>query len=291
MSSWGNNDNAANAPYWAVNSTIAHQPDVDVKYARPTAANVALLYGNTTPSVYIADQTIGLFMVDSTEISAGGDNVADVSIIQGGSGYVEAPGVTFSGGGGSSAAASASISGGVVTGVQVTNTGSSYTSDPTVTIQVPVLTVPTGRVVTANDTIMYTSHGQANGAALIFNWNGSSNIGGLLNGTTYYVAPIDANRFALSTTAANAANNIVINLTTTGGSGQYFTIVAGTRATAVADRGLGGAGDGSEHATHVGWNLKRVGTGGRAGRVTYETLVALANPIGDGSDDITLPDA
>ena len=75
------------------------------------------------------------------------------------------------------------------------------------------------------------------------------------------------------------------------GSGQYFTIVAGTRATAVADRGLGGAGDGSEHATHVGWNLKRVGTGGRAGRVTYETLVALANPIGDGSDDITLPDA
>ena len=27
MSSWGNNDNAANAPYWAVNSTIMNVAD------------------------------------------------------------------------------------------------------------------------------------------------------------------------------------------------------------------------------------------------------------------------
>ena len=67
MSSWGNNDNAANAPYWAVNSTITHQPDVNVKYARPTADNVALLYGNTTSDVYIAGETIGLFAVDANE--------------------------------------------------------------------------------------------------------------------------------------------------------------------------------------------------------------------------------
>jgi hypothetical protein len=67
MSSWGNNDNAANAPYWAVNSAIAHQPDVNVKYARPTAANVALLYGNTTSDVYIAGETIGLFGIDAQE--------------------------------------------------------------------------------------------------------------------------------------------------------------------------------------------------------------------------------
>ena len=288
MSSWGKYDNAANAPYWAVNASIVKN---NPNQAAPTAANVALLYGNTTPDVYISGQTIGLFMVDSTEMSAGGDNVTDVSIIQGGSGYVEAPGVTFSNGGGSSAAASASISGGAVNNIQITNTGSGYTSDPTVTIQVPVMTITTGQVVTGNDTIMYTSHSQANAAAVVFNWNGSANIGGLLNGTTYYVAPIDANRFKLSTTAANAANNITIDLTTTGGSGQYFTIVDGTRATAVSGRGLGVSGDGSEHATHVGWNLKRVGAGGRAGRVTYETLVALSSPSGDGSDDLTLPDA
>jgi hypothetical protein len=66
MSSWGNNDNSANAPYWAVNSTIANTTDAR-KVARPTAANVALLYGNTTPSVYTTGETIGLFMVDAAE--------------------------------------------------------------------------------------------------------------------------------------------------------------------------------------------------------------------------------
>jgi hypothetical protein len=66
MSSWGNYDNAANAPYWAVNSTIA--PD-NPNRAAPTAANVALLYGNTTSSVYTTDKTIGLFMVDQNELA------------------------------------------------------------------------------------------------------------------------------------------------------------------------------------------------------------------------------
>ena len=66
MSSWGNKDNAANAPYWAVNSTIANAADAR-NVARPTAANVALLYGNTTSNVYTTNETIGLFMVDSAE--------------------------------------------------------------------------------------------------------------------------------------------------------------------------------------------------------------------------------
>jgi hypothetical protein len=66
MSSWGNYDNAANAPYWAVNSTLVSVDNQPVG-TRPTAANVALLYGNTTPDVYTTDETIGLFMVDSAE--------------------------------------------------------------------------------------------------------------------------------------------------------------------------------------------------------------------------------
>lgn len=67
MSSWGNNDNAANAPYWAVNSTIVNAADVKAVAAAPTAANVALLYGNTTADVYTTGQTIGLFAVDNQE--------------------------------------------------------------------------------------------------------------------------------------------------------------------------------------------------------------------------------
>ena len=288
MSSWGNNDAASNAPYWAVSTVINHNaPTVSA----PTAANVALLYGNTQFQAYTQDTTIGLFMVDATETTSGGDNVVDVSLSNYGAGYVEAPSVTFSGGGGTSAAATATVAGGKISNITVTNVGSGYTSDPTVVLQVPVLTVPTATVIAANDTIMYTSHGQANAAAVIFNWNGSANIGGLLNGTTYYVTPVDANRFKLSTSAANSANNTTIDLTTTGGAGQYFTIVDATRATAIASRGLNQSQSGAEHATHIGWNLKKVGAGGRAGRVQFETLVALSTVVGDGSDDISLPDA
>lgn len=67
MSSWGNYDNAANAPYWAVNSTIMNVQQVELQNSAPTAANVALLYGNTTADVYTTGQTIGLFGVDAQE--------------------------------------------------------------------------------------------------------------------------------------------------------------------------------------------------------------------------------
>jgi hypothetical protein len=68
MSSWGKNDNAANAPYWAVNSAIVNAADVKSVAAAPDAANVALLYGNTTSSVYTSGETIGLFLVDGNEM-------------------------------------------------------------------------------------------------------------------------------------------------------------------------------------------------------------------------------
>ena len=42
------------------------------------------------------------------------------------------------------------------------------------------------------------------------------------------------------------------------------------------------------HGPHSGWTLRTVGQGGRAGRVTHEVLVALANVVGD-SDGQTYP--
>ena len=73
MSSWGNNDNAANAPYWAVNSTIVNATGVKASFAGHTAANVARLYGNTTPDVYTVGETIGLFGVDAQEADVNGN--------------------------------------------------------------------------------------------------------------------------------------------------------------------------------------------------------------------------
>ena len=56
----------------------------------------------------------------------------------------------------------------------------------------------------------------------------------------------------------------------------------GETATAVAvltERGY------TKGAAHTGWVLRTVGTGGRAGRVQVETLVAMGSMTGDGADD------
>lgn len=42
--------------------------------------------------------------------------------------------------------------------------------------------------------------------------------------------------------------------------------------------------------SHAGWVLRTEGSGGRAGRIQYETLVALSSMTGDASDDTDFPD-
>lgn len=228
------------------------------------------------------------FGMDTTETKSGGDNVASIAVATAGSGYVEVPGVTVAAPtSGTTATATATISGGVVTAVTVTGVGSGYTSAPTVTIQVPVLTIPTSAVTIAAETITYTAHGLATGAAVAYNNGGGTSITGLTSGTTYYVIRVDANTIKLATSSANATAGTAIDLTGTGNNAQYLIINAGTRATAIAALGEGAVGG----AAHAGWNLRTVGTGGRAGRVHYETLVAMGSMASDASDDTVLPDA
>lgn len=51
------------------------------------------------------------------------------------------------------------------------------------------------------------------------------------------------------------------------------------------------SGVGESHAvTHAGWVKRTAGTGGRAGRVSYETLVAGSSITGDSVDDTKLPE-
>lgn len=66
---------------------------------------------------------------------AHGERVQSISVNTGGSGYAAATTtVTISGGGGSGATATATISSGRVTAINITNRGTFYTSNPTVTI-------------------------------------------------------------------------------------------------------------------------------------------------------------
>jgi len=63
--------------------------------------------------------------------------VASITVTNGGTGYLTAPSVTISGGGGSGATAQAFIDNGSVTSIQVVLAGDDFTSAPTVTIAAP----------------------------------------------------------------------------------------------------------------------------------------------------------
>ena len=94
--------------------------------------------------------------------------------------------------------------------------------------------------------------------------------------------------------AANAvvANVVLSNLTGAGNDAQYFDLVSYVTATAKCDLSSGTGG--SPAITHAGWVRRTVGTGGRAGRVFYETLVAsgtTAAVSGDQSDDTEFADS
>ncbi len=92
-------------------------------------------------SVNATDAAGNGWIVGQADCSAGdaagtatiaGGAVTGVTVTNPGSGYTSAPAVTFSGGGGSGAAGTATIAGGAVTGVTITNPGSGYTSAPAV---------------------------------------------------------------------------------------------------------------------------------------------------------------
>ena len=320
-----------------------------------------------------------VFGVDATEAVSGGDNVSAVSVASGKTRYLEVPGVTFSGGGGSSAAATASISGGAVSAITVTNTGTGYTSVPTVVVAKPRRTI-SGTITENIDTIPYTAHGLVANEEVKYNNGGGASATGLVSTTSYFVANagLTANAFevkaaattnsvvaplidgtggagsfsctsgtlaindrvkitgtntgtgtitgyatgntykvsavtgsgsavtaftltteagaAIATSAVNAATftgltftgETVIDISGPGTTAQFFEIQAtADQATATAARGDSAVGG----SAHAGWVKRTVGTGGRAGRVQYETLVAMGSITGDQSDDVQFRDS
>ena len=63
--------------------------------------------------------------------------------------------------------------------------------------------------------------------------------------------------------------------------------LTGQTATALAPVISGLAGK----VAHAGWVRRVVGTGGRSGRVQYETLVAMGTIAGDAADDTVIKDS
>jgi len=179
-----------------------------------------------------------VFGVDNTELSAGDDNVVSIGVQEAGTGYLEVPAVTITGGGGSSAAATASIAGGVVTGITVTNVGSGYTSDPTVAIDLPFITIPQANVTIADtDTIAYTGHGLSVADEVKYQDGGGAALAGLVDDTSYFVSGVGltTDDFRLATSAVLAAGEAVPTATITDTAGA-FGIATSDGNLAVGDR-------------------------------------------------------
>jgi hypothetical protein len=226
------------------------------------------------------DNGADVFGVDTTEISAGSDNVVSIEVNSAGTGYASAPDVDVGGNTGSTA----TVASGKVTALSITGTNTLHTTAPAVTIDPPVAKQfnGTSAVTVGTDTIALTGHGFVTGDAATYT-EGATAITGLTTATVYYVIEGgNANTLKLAESVSDATVGTAIDLTIVGSNDNHSL----TGATATGSASLG-----SGNYTHAGWVKRTVGTGGRAGRVQYETLVAMSSITGDASDDTEFPES
>ena len=314
--SLGGVDNVTSIALSSDGGGYASAPSVTV--AAPTTRTIATAKVSTTDNTITVDAGHNMrtgtkltYTSNGTNMKVGGSNLADstaVFVINTGSTTTfkiasslsnalagTAHNITLAGNNsqtfvGDTATGTATVSGGVVTGVTVTNVGSDYQSAPSVTIAAPAEDTFNAQsaVSTANDTITLSSHAFNTGDAVTYSDKGGTVIAGLTDAGTFFIIKVDANTVKLATTASNAVAGTAIDITA--GSSENHGLTGAT-ATAVASLGLGVDGDNdSREVAHIGWVKKTVGTGGRAGRVHYETLVAASSISGD-AEDIATPDS
>jgi hypothetical protein len=281
MAQWGNTDDAANSVLWAtalVNLT-------------PNTTNQTALFGNTTVGAFIANEAVGQFGLDSTEIRVSGNAAVQQYIItNAGSGYAANAAVTVANtaGGANTQLANSTVATGRVTAVSANVIVGGYTSAPSVTIAAPgaqsfnansavtnatdAIAISTANsIFLAGDKVTYTV------AA------GNTALTNLVSGTAYFIKTSNSTAVTLTTVPNGDTIDLTKGLTEAGHS------LTGETATAVAVLTETGY---TKGAAHTGWVMRTVGTGGRAGRVQYETLVAFGgNFSDDASDDAILPDA
>jgi hypothetical protein len=281
MAQWGNTDDAANSVLWAtalVNKT-------------PNTTNQSALFGNTTVGAFIANEAVGQFGLDATEIRVSGNAAVQQYVITfAGSGYAANAAVTVANttGGANTQLANSAATGGRITAVTANVTVGGYTSAPSVTIAAPGAQSfnANSAVTNATDAITISSANSIFLAGDKVTYTvaaGNTALTNLTSGTAYYIKTSNSTAVTLTTVPNGDTIDLTKGVTETGHS------LTGETATAVAELTETGY---TKGAAHTGWVMRTVGTGGRAGRVQYETLVAFGgNFSDDASDDAILPDA
>jgi hypothetical protein len=284
--------NAANAHYG--NTSAGSRANVDVA-----------MFGNTTMNAFIPGRADGVFGVDAVEAGVKSGGLALGSVTSGGSGYGANAAVTLTvtnGGtsGVANAFANSTSNAGRITSLNIQTAGSGYKTAPTVAIAAPSAINITANSVgfsNTNDTLIVTSANsrwQVGDRLYYAVPAGNTAIAPLTGNTYYYVSFANTTTIKLATTSTGA--NIDITDARVTNPGETHTIQGDTATGYVV---VGGA----QGVSHAGWVLRTEGSGGRAGRVQYETLVAMsglgaqtaaygtAATTADASDDTILPDS
>jgi hypothetical protein len=267
------------------------------------------MFNNTTVGAFVSNKAVGVFGVDANEMSVSTGNLAFAYVTNGGSGYTANAVVTITLANGSSNAtavnAFANVTAGVggrITSLLINQPGSTYTVSPTLTVAAPSAINITANSVgfsNTNDTILITSANSkflANDRLYYTVPSGNTPIAPLTGNTYYYVS--FSNTTAVKLAASLGGANIDITDARTTASGETHTFTGDTATGYVTVSGVKNKG-----VAHAGWVLRTEGTGGRAGRVQYETLVAMGSLgaqtaaygtpalVADASDDAIIPDA
>jgi hypothetical protein len=271
-------------------------------------ANVDVaMFGNTTMSAFIPGMAVGVFGVDPTETGILG-GLAQAYVTSGGTGYSvnAAATITFANGVSNGSYVNTTVSAAGATrgrvtalNINVSTTGISG-GNPTVSIAAPAAITVTanssGFSNTTDTLVVATANSRfQTGDRLFYSVpTGNTPIAPLTGNAFYYVSFANTSTLALSTTATGANIDIIDARVTPVGESHTLTGDTATGYVVLSGKNKGYA--------HAGWVVRREGSGGRAGRVQYETLVAMsslgaqtgiaaaANPS-DASDDTIIPDA
>ena len=169
--------------------------------------------------------------------------------------------------------------------IKLTGSGYSHTSKtaaPVITVSAPTAKTFNAASAVAGDTITIVNHGLVSDDVVTYSRNSGTAIAELTDGGTFFVvATPTSDTLKLSATLNGTA------ISMTDGASENHTL---TGETAVATATLGPGGARGSNVAHTGWQKVTVGTGGRAGRVHYETLVAgkITGDAGKLSDSVQL---
>lgn len=258
----------ANAHYG--NTSAGSRANVDVA-----------MFGNTTLNAFIPGMAVGVFGLDATEMGLSSGSTNGIwRVTNAGSGYASntaaAITITFANGVTNTTVANSTVVLGRVTALTSNQAITGVSETPAITIAAPAainITANSAGFSNTTDTLVVST---ANskwqvGDRLYYSVPTSNTpIAPLTGNTYYYVSFANSSTIALAATAGGS--NIDITDARTTASGETHTITGDTAAGLVIVTGAKRQG-----AAHAGWVLRTEGTGGRAGRVQYETLVAMGS--------------